>query len=81
MEINGGEVGGKGKKRKKKGKEKKRKGREKRAEEIKRRGREGKEKKLARGGNGCVVGRQRELDGCNISETMIPSGRVSSITR
>lgn len=55
MEINGREEG--------------KKRREKRVEEIRRRKRKGGKKKVERGTD-CVVGKQRVVDGCNISETM-----------
>lgn len=61
MEINGREKGGKKRERKEERRKEERKGREKRAVEIKLRGREEEKKRKWRGGNGCVVGRQREL--------------------
>lgn len=53
------------------GREEEKKRREKRVEEIRKRKRKGGggKKKVERGTD-CVVGKQRVVDGCNISETM-----------
>lgn len=75
-----------GKKRREKKEKRKKRGkkgeiRRNKRKKWKRKGKKRREKEKEKERHGCVVGRQREVDGCNISETlktMIPSGRVSS---